>query len=312
MKRKLKNTFVPHEGNNHTPHILSRKGVKLAIGFLVAVQLLVYAWVAIIPSISSQLAAIFPSTVTLLTNQWRSVNNIPDLKTNETLTRAAQAKAEDMASKSYFAHQSPDGSQPWDWISRAGYQYAYAGENLAVNFTDSGYVVEAWKNSPTHNMNLIGPRYTETGVGVATGIYKGREAIFVVQMFASPLQLVPSIPAPVRTEPAQAPRVEEPRPVTLGVLGANIEMPVVEAATKLASSPRTYSTHMYYFLGALFALVLLLGLTPIFGGKHHPQALRNGLFVIGIIFILVLLNDKVLYNKLELPMGGENAVSVDF
>ncbi len=59
------------------------------------------------------------------------------LAVNPVLERAAQAKADDMAAKSYFSHNSPDGVTPWFWLNQAGYVFTYAGENLAANFSDS-------------------------------------------------------------------------------------------------------------------------------------------------------------------------------
>ena len=48
---------------------------------------------------------------------------------------AAQAKADDMATKGYFAHTSPDGKNSWYWFKQAGYTFTYAGENLALDFS---------------------------------------------------------------------------------------------------------------------------------------------------------------------------------
>jgi uncharacterized protein YkwD len=121
-----------------------------------------------------------------LANDERSVNNAGKLTVNATLERAAQLKADDMALKGYFSHNTPDGKTPWYWIEQAGYKYEYAGENLAVNFTDSSEVHTAWTKSRGHFLNIINPRYTEIGIATSTGMYKGREAIFVVQMFGTP------------------------------------------------------------------------------------------------------------------------------
>ena len=140
----------------------------------------------ILPKFGTNFAAILPAVVAALTNDARAANNVAGLKDNILLDHAAQAKANDMAAKGYFAHVSPDGTLPWDWISRAGYRYVYAGENLAVNFNDSDKVVNAWLASPTHRFNILRPQYTEIGVGTASGMYNGQPATFVVQMFASP------------------------------------------------------------------------------------------------------------------------------
>lgn len=141
---------------------------------------------SIIGRISENLAAVLPAVVALVTNNARAADNLGALKVNAELTAAAEAKANDMASKSYFAHTSPDGKLPWYWFEKAGYKYEYAGENLAVNFEDSNDVVKAWLNSPTHRFNIMRREYTEIGVGTASGTYKGHPATFVVQMFASP------------------------------------------------------------------------------------------------------------------------------
>lgn len=132
-------------------------------------------------------AAIYTSVLINLTNRDRVLNNITELKINPLLEKAAQMKADDMAQKSYFAHNTPDGKAPWYWFTEAGYRYKYAGENLAVNFQNSEDVQTAWMNSRGHFLNIVNPKYTEIGIATSTGLYKGREAVFVVQMFGTPL-----------------------------------------------------------------------------------------------------------------------------
>jgi len=132
------------------------------------------------------LASVLPGVVALLTNEARTGEDLLPLSESETLRKGAQMKADDMAEKEYFSHTGPDGEQPWKWFKEAGYQYQYAGENLAVNFDESEEVVDAWLNSPTHRANILKAQFTEIGVGIATGTYKGREAVFVVQFFGKP------------------------------------------------------------------------------------------------------------------------------
>ena len=59
------------------------------------------------------------------------------------------------------------------------------GENLAVNFQNSEDVETAWMNSRGHWLNIMNPKFKEIGIATSTGIYKGRQAVFVVQMFGS-------------------------------------------------------------------------------------------------------------------------------
>ena len=132
------------------------------------------------------LSAIYAAVLVNLTNQNRAVANIAELKVSPILEKAAQMKADDMASKSYFAHNTPDGKTPWYWFEQAGYKYIYAGENLAVNFEESADVETAWMNSRGHFLNIMNPKFTEIGIATSTGLYKGRQAVFVVQMFGAP------------------------------------------------------------------------------------------------------------------------------
>jgi len=79
-----------------------------------------------------------------------SVGLLP-LEANATLAQAAQAKAADMLNNNYWAHVSPDGTQPWSFFVNAGYSYRYAGENLARDFTNPASAVDAWMASPTNS-----------------------------------------------------------------------------------------------------------------------------------------------------------------
>lgn len=135
-------------------------------------------------------ANVVPEVLWQLENQKRSELGLNELVINETLQKAAQEKAEDMAQNSYFAHTSPEGKTPWYWFKKVGYDFLYAGEILAVKFKSAESVEKAWMNSPTHRANILNGRFEETGIGIAKGVYKGVETEFVVQMFGT---LLPSL-----------------------------------------------------------------------------------------------------------------------
>jgi len=160
--------------------------LKIAIGTLIVLVVLMGALPSFRAGVFDSLSAVYASVLVTLTNQNRAMADIAELEVNPLLERAAQLKADDMASKGYFAHNTPDGKTPWYWLDEAGYKYVFAGENLAVNFTESEDVERAWMNSRGHFLNIMNPRFTEIGIATSTGIYKGREAIFVVQMFGAP------------------------------------------------------------------------------------------------------------------------------
>ncbi len=132
-------------------------------------------------------AAVISSSLVELVNFDRTSASVGRLKVNPLLEQAAQAKANDMATKGYFAHNSPDGTTPWHWFAQVGYDYVYAGENLAIDFFESADVEKAWMNSPLHRANIINADFTEIGIATAKGIYNGHETTFVVQMFGKPL-----------------------------------------------------------------------------------------------------------------------------
>jgi hypothetical protein len=145
---------------------------------------------------------VLPAVVVERTNEARLKLDTVPLQRNALLDEAARLKAEDMARRGYFAHYSPDGVSPWHWFDEVGYVYAHAGENLAVHFTDSKAVVDAWLQSPAHRANIENGNYLEIGVGTAEGRYEGFKTIFVVQLFgtpAAPVQPLTTLPEPLGT-----------------------------------------------------------------------------------------------------------------
>lgn len=173
-------------------------------------------------------STVLPAVVVDLTNDERVDNNAVPLQRNATLDEAARMKAEHMAKNEYFSHYSPDGVSPWYWFDEAGYVYAHAGENLAIHFTDSSEVVEAWMKSPTHRKNIVDSKYTEIGVGTAKGEYEGYETVYVVQLFGAPG--VTSLP---RTTPTP---VTPPEPAPVAV-AETIEPVVVEESIEPVPNP---------------------------------------------------------------------------
>jgi len=121
-----------------------------------------------------------------------------------------------MAEHEYFSHYSPEGVSPWCWFDEAGYVYAHAGENLAIHFTDSTEVVEAWMDSPTHRENIVDPKYTEIGVGTARGEFDGYDTVYVVQLFGAPAYVPPTPTSDEESVPEEN-SVPEPAPEPLAV-----------------------------------------------------------------------------------------------
>jgi Cysteine-rich secretory protein family len=100
------------------------------------------------------------------------------------LTRAALIHAQDMSAHDHFEHEGTDGSSPSARISRVGYKWMTAAENIALGPTTAKQVVDGWLTSPGHCANIMDPRSTQMGLAYAvTG--NGRD-IYWAQDFASP------------------------------------------------------------------------------------------------------------------------------
>lgn len=121
------------------------------------------------------------------TNTKREQNNIAPLQYNDKLSRAAYMKAQDMFKQQYWAHIAPDGSTPWAWFAKTGYNYSYAGENLAKNFATAQGTVNGWMASQKHRENLLSVRYKDVGFAVVDGTLQGRQTTLIVALYGEPL-----------------------------------------------------------------------------------------------------------------------------
>lgn len=217
--RHIKDHFIPHERNNHHPHVLSHRALVGYSVLLILVKVFAIFSSVALPSASVYSSSITPSNIVELTNLTRKNLGLDTLKVSDKLGQAAQAKADDMIINQYFAHQSPSGLTPWDWFKKVGYQYLYAGENLAVHYTASEDVQQGWMASPSHRANIVNPNYTEIGIGVQSGQFEGAPSIVVVQMFGKPVPneiIQPSKQAPTSItikspEPAPQQLPSEPK-----------------------------------------------------------------------------------------------------
>jgi len=87
------------------------------------------------------------------------------------LAQAAQGHATDMSINSYFSHTSLDGRKMSDRIAATGYDYCWAGENIAQGHPSQSAVFSAWMNSAGHRANMMSSQATEFGLARAPGNY---------------------------------------------------------------------------------------------------------------------------------------------
>lgn len=120
-----------------------------------------------------------------LMNQERQSRGLTPLSVNAKLEDAAAAKLADMETEDYFAHTSPEQLTPWSFIEGVGYEYRYAGENLAIHFKNPAAEHDAWMRSEKHCQNILDPRFREVGVAVKNVFFEGRETMLAVSMFGT-------------------------------------------------------------------------------------------------------------------------------
>lgn len=303
--RKLFNFFhylmVPREDNNY-------RAKALHADFLTA-YLLIALGVALVfkngvgGSTGNVLG--FATDITIeklfqLTNQERQKSGLPLLTYNEKLAEAARKKGADMFAKNYWAHYSPEGTAPWDFIHNAGYQYEYAGENLAKNFMFSQGVVDAWMNSPTHKENLLRKEYSDVGFAVVNGVLNGEETTLVVQEFGKPLATVAvnsKVSAEENTLPAAKPAEESVQKAPEQIV-VNTAPAAGQEATVLAngiSRPKINILPAYLNMNIVFFAFLLLTLAVDFYFAMKLKVVRvsgrniTHFMFIGFIFAGLLL-----------------------
>lgn len=193
------------------------------------------------------------SEVTSLSNQYRTNAGLSALVTSQTLTQSAQAKADHMVANSYFAHDAPDGTSPWDFFAAQNYSYTTAGENLALSNQSASSVVDGWYNSSGHRANMMSADFTEVGYGIAfvpSFTYQGtlyNDVYLVAAHYALPVAA--QQPAPPAANPVTQEQVNEtiasaspPEIVDQTVNGgvAN-EAPTLEQTKELAIAPTGFT-----------------------------------------------------------------------
>lgn len=129
------------------------------------------------------------------TNYWRLDDGLNLLDRDLVLDSIAAKKLADMFDNQYFAHESPvTGKEVGELAEDFSYEYVYVGENLALgNFGSDEKLVQAWMDSPGHRANILGEHYTEIGVAVGKGKFKGRDTWLAVQTFGTPLDVCPEV-----------------------------------------------------------------------------------------------------------------------
>ena len=316
ISSRLHDYFFPHKRNGYRPHIFRTASIGfIVLGVLVFESAYLTQIKFVFPH-TNFLGAVLPGALVALTNSDRVANDVSPVTDNAQLAQAAQDAANDMATQGYFAHVSPDGKDPWYWLKLVGYNYQYAGQNLAVNFTDSIDVENAWMASPTHHANIVKSQYTQVGIGVANGMYQGKNVTFVVQFFATPAAIVMrpqkvAVSAPVSTNQEVAMSTATTTTLAARVLGTETQATIAPITPQsriggffatVFTSPNVSIT---YILSALACIILILLVIAIAVGvrKSYIEMIAGALVLFLVILGLLFFN---MGNVSRVQVSSEN------
>lgn len=101
-------------------------------------------------------------------NQERIAAGVNPVKLDLRLASVGRAKANDLKANNYFDHTSPIYGSPWAMMQQVGLTVGWAGENISGNKSVEGSMA-ALMLSPGHRANILDPRFTHVGVGIAYG-----------------------------------------------------------------------------------------------------------------------------------------------
>lgn len=275
IKTFIHRLFIPHEENNFRAKSLHAD--FLTVYLVIAFLMMILFKQGNIHDVLGFATDISVDKLYQLTNEQRQNNNLPSLSLNSSLSLAAQRKAENMFQQNYWSHYSPDGKTPWDFILGAGYQYEYAGENLAKNFLFSNGVVDAWMNSQTHRDNLLKKEYAEVGYAIVNGTLNGEQTTLVVQMFGTPIAGSFSPPPVQAEEPVKNVPVVENKPQ--------------QVLVQKTFQPKVNLLKISFNLNIVFMIFLLMALALDFYFASKFNVIRisgkNTAHFLFIVFILI-------------------------
>tara|TARA_Y100000741_G_C18231369_1_gene549957 strand:+ start:18 stop:1028 length:1011 start_codon:yes stop_codon:yes gene_type:complete len=110
----------------------------------------------------------------------RQNENVDGLELNQILSDVAEAYAYQMYTEGFWCHQNPiNGESINERLSKVGYPYTIAGENLAITSTvRSGH--QSLMQSDSHRNTILDNEFRRVGIGVVSGPL----GLIIVQIFS--------------------------------------------------------------------------------------------------------------------------------
>lgn len=306
--------FIPFKANNFSPKFLQSNVLLYCVICLLVIKIISIVVFVNFPK-NIFFADITRTALVGLINQERLSLGIRPLIESQKLNEAALLKAQDILEKDYFSHKSPEGSTPWYWFLKIGYNYKYAGENLAIGFLNSEDVYKAWVNSISHKENIINPNYKEIGTAVLTGDYEGNDTTVIVQLFGSPktinVPIIKEVIKPTKSEPIMSINENQLKSVEKEnrINNVKIQKEVLSQSTNTTfkkdnivyynflnfvfyNSNKVFE-NITYFLLILTGIALLLNILIKFSIQDRRLIIKS-LVIIMLLFVTVLLSKGII------------------
>ena len=306
-KNNLKDFFIPHEGNNHKPKSLHPKSLATYVFFALCIKIIATGVLFFVYPDPASMARIVANEMIQFANDAREENNLPALAVNDVLVNSATQKGNDMLLREYFAHDTPDGKKPWNFINKKEYDYVFAGENLAMDFVSGVMIHEAFMKSPSHRRNILDPDYKEIGVAVVSGKMFGNDTDILVMFFGTQRhellamenakKITSSVSNVVETSlpnntasPATTPRITEEENI---ITDAGLSEGIIVLGSK-ENQPNEIINFIIEWMNVLFiAFILYIGMCLILNifvkfKVQHQSLILQSFVVISLIMALLV------------------------
>ena len=125
-------------------------------------------------------------------NEERAKKGLAPVRPDPILDETALRHAKDMLARSYYGHDSPEGTTALERSKAVGYKPRFVGENVARGQYSPDEVMDGWMGSPVHREHILGGMFSDVGSAVAIGKNKNGYQVLWVQVFGRPKEIVPN------------------------------------------------------------------------------------------------------------------------
>ncbi|OMF19268.1 hypothetical protein BK133_30030 [Paenibacillus sp. FSL H8-0548] len=113
----------------------------------------------------------YDQEVLAFVNAERAKLGLQVLIMDDSLTKMALVKAQDLHNNRYFDHNSPTYGTPFQMMEKFKISYDVAGENIAKGQPTPVKVMNDWMNSAGHRANILNKSFTKVGIAYFKGTW---------------------------------------------------------------------------------------------------------------------------------------------